>query len=207
MLQSWLDVEEIKRFCPSRQFFEKHARTIAITVAALALWAAFPFLTIPVFGIALPLGAGWLLLRSMLEDQRLAAKRSRMERAAIEILRQASAEKQIVSLPIQTRDKCVDTPLKIIRVDESGIEASDPERRKSKVYPWSGINIEKLSQDLGLSEASSEETSFASRDAGGSVVWLGRAKPGRDRDLDVPAWRRRLETAVDYLKSLRRNHE
>ena len=77
MLQSWVDVEEIKRFLPSRQFFEKHARTIAIGVAALALWAAFPILTIPVFGVALPLGAGWLLLRSMIEDQRLAAKRAR----------------------------------------------------------------------------------------------------------------------------------
>ena len=71
MLRSWLDVEEIRRFCPSREFFEKHA------------------LTIPVFGIALPLGAGWLLLKSMIEDRRLAAKRTQMERAAIEILRQA----------------------------------------------------------------------------------------------------------------------
>jgi hypothetical protein len=53
MLGSWLDVEEIKRFRPSRQFFETHARTIAISVAALALWAAFPILTIPVFGVAL----------------------------------------------------------------------------------------------------------------------------------------------------------
>ena len=73
MLRSWLDVEEIRRFYPSRQFFEKHA------------------LTIPVFGIASPLGAGWLLLKSMIEDRRLTAKRRQMARAAIEILRQAIA--------------------------------------------------------------------------------------------------------------------
>ena len=74
MLQSWVDVEELKRFLPSRQFFEKHARTIAIGVAALALWAAFPIPAIPVFGIAMPLGASWLLLKSMIEDQRSAAR-------------------------------------------------------------------------------------------------------------------------------------
>jgi hypothetical protein len=207
MLQSWVDVEELKRFLPSRQFFEKHARTIAIGVAALALWAAFPILTIPVFGIALPLGAGWLLLRSMIEDQRLAAKRTHMERAAIGILRQAAEEKRIVSLPIQTRDKCVDTPLKIIRADQSGIEASDPNRRISKVYPWSSIDIEKLYQDLGLSEPSSEEASFASGDTGGSVVRFRGARPRSERDSDLPTWRRYLDAAVDYLKSLRGDHE
>ena len=207
MLQSWVDVEEIKRFLPSRQFFEKHARTIAISVAALALWAAFPILTIPVFGIALPLGAGWLLLRSMIEDQRLAAKRTQMERAAIGILRQAAEEKRIVSLPIQARDKCVDTPLKIIRADQSGIEASDPNRRISKVYPWSRIDIEKLYQDLGLSEPSSEEASFASGDEGGSVVRFRGARPRSERDSDLPTWRRYLDAAVDYLKSLRGDHE
>ena len=207
MLRSWLDVEEIRQFCPSRQFFEKHARTIAISVAALALWAAFPILTIPVFGVALPLGAGWLLLKSMIADQRLAAKHTQMERAAIEILRQAIEEKKIVSLPIQSRDKCVDTPVKIIRADESGIEASDPNRRISKVYQWSRIDIEKLYRDLGLSEPGDEEASFFSRETGGSVVWFGGAKPGSDRDSDLPAWRRYLAAAVDYLKSLRRDHE
>ena len=55
MLRSWLDVEEIRRFYPSRQFFEKHA------------------LAIPAFGIASPLGAGWLLLKSVIEDRRLGA--------------------------------------------------------------------------------------------------------------------------------------
>jgi hypothetical protein len=203
MLRSWLDVEEIRQFLPSRQFFEKHARTIAISVAALALWAAFPILTIPVFGVALPLGAGWLLLKSMIQDQRVAARHTQMERAAIEILRQAIEEKKIVSLPIQTRDKCVDTPLKILRADESGIQASDPNRRISKVYPWSRIDIEKLYRDLGLSEPGDEEASFSSPAMGGSVVWFGGANPGSD----LPAWRRYLQAAVDYLKSLRRDHE
>jgi hypothetical protein len=206
MLRSWLDIEEIRQFCPSREFFEKHARTIAISVAALALWAAFPILTIPVFGIALPLGAGWLLLKSMIEDRRLAAKRTQMERAAIDILRQAIDEKKIVSLPIQTRDKCVDTPLKIVRADESGIEASDPDRRISKAYPWSAINIEKLYRDLGLSEPGGEEASYSSRETGGSVVWFGGAKAGPDRASDLPAWRRYLDAAVNYLKSLRGDH-
>ena len=64
---------EIRRFYPSRQFFGKNA------------------LTIPVFGIASPLGAGWLLLKSMIEDRRLAAKRTQMTRAANEISRQAIA--------------------------------------------------------------------------------------------------------------------
>ena len=207
MLWSWLDVEELRQFCPSRQFFEKHARTIAISVAALALWAAFPILTIPVFGIALPLGAGWLLLKSMIEDQRLAAKHTQMQRAAIEILRQAIEEKKVVSLPIQTRDKCVDTPLKIIRADERGVEGSDPNRRISKVYPWGSIDIERLYRDLGLSEPSGEEASFSSRETGGSVVWFGGAKPGTDRASDLPAWRRYLGAAVDYLKSLRADRE
>jgi hypothetical protein len=207
MLRSWLDIGEIRQFCPPRQFFEKHARTIAVSVAALALWAAFPILTIPVFGIALPLGAGWLLLKSMIVDQRLAAKHTRMERAAIEILRQAIEAKQIVSLPIQTRDKCVDTPLKITRADENGIEASDPNRRISKVYPWSRIDIEKLYRDLGLSEPGDEEASFSSRETEGKVVWFGGAKPGSHRASDLPAWRRYLDAAVDYLKSRLGDHQ
>jgi hypothetical protein len=203
MLRSWLDIEEIRQFCPSRQFFEKHARTIAISVAALALWAAFPILTIPVFGIALPLGAGWLLLKSMIEDQRLAGKRAQMERAAIEVLRRAIEEKKIVSLPIQTRDKCVDTSVRIVRADELGVEAVDPIRRISNVYPWSRIDIEKLHQGLGLSEPNGEEASISSRGTGGSVVWFGGAKS----ESDHPAWRRYLGAAVDYLKSLRADRE
>lgn len=203
MLRSWLEVEELRQFCPSREFFVKHARTIAISVAALALWAAFPILTIPVFGIALPLGAGWLLLKSMIEDQRLAAKHREMERAAIEILRQAIEEKKVVSLPIQIRDKCVDTPLKITRADERGVEGSDPNRRISKVYPWSSVDIEKLYRDLGFSEPGGEEAMFSSQETGGSVVRF----PGTDRPLDLPAWRRYLGAAVDYLKSLRADRE
>jgi hypothetical protein len=172
----------------------------------LALWAAFPILTIPVFGIALPLGAGWLLLKSMIKDQRLAAKRGLMERAAIETLRRAIGEKAIVSLPIQTRDKCVDTPVRIVRADESGVEAVDPNRRISNVYPWNRIDIEKLYQVLGLSgtEPDGEE---ASPFFGGSIVRLGRPKAGLDGAPDHPAWRRYIDAAVHYLQSRREKHE
>jgi len=44
-----------------------------------------------VFCIASPLGAGWLMLKSMIEDRRRAAKGTQMTRAAIEISRHALA--------------------------------------------------------------------------------------------------------------------
>lgn len=76
MSRSRLDVEKIRRFCPSRQFFDKHA------------------LTVPAFGVASPLGAGWLVLKSMIVDRRQAAKRTQTERAAIEISRQGTASRR-----------------------------------------------------------------------------------------------------------------
>jgi hypothetical protein len=205
MLRSWLDFDQIKEFCPSRQFFVKHARSIAIGVAALALWAAFPILTIPVFGIALPLYAGWLLVRSMMEDQRAASKRARMVRAAMVVLRQAIEEKKIVPLPIRTRDKSVDRVVRIVRVDERGVEAVDPIRRISNTYSWTGIDVEKLCQSFSLTEIGPNGEEFSPpANGGGSVVrWIDRAMPGSD-DLAVESpWRRILGAAAAFLKTLR----
>ncbi len=205
MLRSWLDFDQIKEFCPSRQFFVQHARSIAIGVAALALWAAFPILTIPVFGIALPLFAGWLLLKSMMEDQRAASKRARMERAAMVILRQAIEERKIVSLPVRSRDKSVDKAVRIVRVDERGIEAVDPTRRISNVYPWSGIELEELCKSLGLTEAglNEEEFSPAADDRSVVVRWIGRAMAGSDDHAVESPWRRIQGAAAAFLKTLR----
>jgi hypothetical protein len=184
----------------------KHAWPIAIGVAALAIWAAYPILTIPVFGIAMPLAAGWLLLRSMIEDQQVASKRAQMERATIVTLRRAIEERTIVSLPIWTRDKSVERLVRIVRVDERGVEAVDPNRRISNAYAWRRIDVEKLHQSLGSvgAEPRGEQLSPLANDPSAGAGWLDRVAPGSDFGAVDSLWRRILRAAAAFVKALRR---
>ncbi|MGA8172763.1 MAG: hypothetical protein WB816_18285 [Methylocystis sp.] len=207
MSRLWLDVEAVRQLCPSRQFFKDHAWSIGLGMAALALWAAYPILTIPVFGIALPLGAGWLLVRSMMEDRQLASERARMESATIGALRRAIEEKTIVSLPVRTRDRIVDTPVRITRVDERGVDATDPNRRISTLYSWSRIDIEKLYRSLEAPsiEPNIPESSLAADDKNVVVGWFGAVKRRSDRVAPETSERGIFGAAANFVKSLRGN--
>ena len=124
---------------------------IAGVLFALLVWAMFPILTIPVFGIALPLYAGWLTLKSMIADQQATSRREHIERATVRRLRLAKDEKEVLSIPLRVGDRIVSRRVRITRVDDMGITAVDPEKGISNAYPWKRIAMEELHDSLALS--------------------------------------------------------
>ncbi len=202
MTPSWLEFEQLRQFLPSRQFVVDHRRMIAGVLFALLVWAMFPILTIPVFGIALPLYAGWLTLKSMIADQQATSRREHIERATVRRLRLAKDEKEVLSIPLRVGDRIVSRRVRITRVDDMGITAVDPEKGISNAYPWKRIAMEELHDSLALSGIDGIDD----EKRGASSGWIVRLESARNF-LVVASLRIRARFVRLFETSRRRREE
>jgi hypothetical protein len=148
-----IDYERIKQVLPPIEFFKEHRRSIGAGIAALALLFLYPILLIPAFGIALPLYAGWLTLRSLLADRRIAAERQGIQRIVELYFRQAIADANPITLPVRENDDLVERSARVVEFDERRIELFDPIKLRNYSIAWDDIDLHVLYFNItGLEE-------------------------------------------------------
>lgn len=148
MQRLWPILQGISRELPIRQFLTEHALLIGVGVVILALCFAYPLLLIPLFGLALPLYAGGLTLKSMLDDRRKTSAFARLQRNAAVSLRQAISEKKVVNIPLLGDASLSGLAVHVTRADDQGIETIDVVTKQPASYSWNEINLELFCQNL-----------------------------------------------------------
>lgn len=143
-----LNFSGMSQTLPPQRFFAEHALLIGAGAVILGLSFAYPILLIPLLGLALPLCAGGLILKSMLDERREASEFALLQQKAAISLREAINEKRDVNLPVLGDANLSGLTVRIIHADDQGIETINVATKQPVSYSWNEINLELFCQNL-----------------------------------------------------------
>ena len=173
MQRFWPIFRELSDALPIRRFLTEHALLIGVGVVVLVFCFAYPILLIPLLGLALPLYAGGLTLKSMLDDRRKTSAFVCLQRNAAVSLRQAISEKKVVNLPLLGDASLLGLAVRLTGADDQGIETIDVVTKQPASYSWNEINLElfcrNLAQHIRPTDVN-DATEQGARDS--SVSWI-----------------------------------
>jgi hypothetical protein len=167
-----LNLRQIREVLPSRKLLEQHALLLGFAIVGLTLLVVYPVLTIPVFGIGLPLYAGWLTLKSLLADRQKATKRQLMQRTVELYLQQAIADHALIALPVKENGNTVESAANVTRFDQRDIELFDPVRTRNFSVSWTDIDIPALHYHLTGSKEPLPAKDASLNKVGLAYIWL-----------------------------------